>query len=57
MSPPHSPQKQQKSDKTARNSVQKSAPTVTQTPYKTIKGLYTSIDQSGVIVKKDRMNF
>ena len=40
MSPPHSPQKQQTSDKTVRNSVQKSAPTVTQTPYKTIKGLY-----------------
>ena len=57
MSPPHSPQKQQKSDKTARNSVQKSAPTVTQTPYKTLKVCITSIDQSGMIMKKERMNF
>ena len=39
MSPPHSPQKQNKSEKTVRTSVQKSAPSIAQTPpHRHIKG-------------------
>ena len=53
MSPPHSPQKQLKADKTTRATVQKSAPLAAQSPpYNHIKGLYTDEDHK----KKKNIN-